>query len=138
MKMSRTSSGSTVPHRVFIAAIALSALNLVSASAHAGDPKDVRVITLFVPAGKIIGRDAATGALIQERRVMVRVQFDPDTLATNSGVAVLKDSVIEAAQKACDSTLTEDTVNCVYDTINTAQSDLDAAIARARNANNKL
>jgi hypothetical protein len=132
MRMSRTSSDSTAPHRVVIAAIILWALTLASGSVHGDDPGKVNVITLFAPVGKIIGRDAATGALIQEKRVMVRVQFDPGTLATNSGVAVLKDNVIEAAQMACDASLNEDTVNCVYDTINTGQSDVDAAIARAR------
>lgn len=131
----RTSTASTpsieLRRSVFLAS-AVVVLSLVSARAHADDPEKVDVITVFAPAAKIVGRDAATGAPIQEMRVTVRVQFDPVTLTTNSGVALLKDSVAEAAQKACGASLTDDAVACVHDAINSAQPEVEAAIAQAR------
>jgi UrcA family protein len=120
------------PRRGFLVAVAVAALSLVSARAHADDPERVDVITVLAPAVRIVGHDAATNAPIQEMRVTVRVQFDPVTLTTNSGVALLKDSVVEAAQKACGASLTEDAVDCARDVIKSAQPEVDAAIARAR------
>jgi UrcA family protein len=132
MRTSTTSTPSIELRSGLLVAVTAAALSLLSARAHADDPEKVDVITVFAPAVRIVGHDAATGTPIQEMRVTVRVQVDPVTLTTNSGVALLKDSVVEAAQKACGVSLTEDAGDCVHDAINSAQPEVDAAIARAR------
>jgi UrcA family protein len=62
------------------------------------------------------------------------------TLTTNSGVALLKDSVLETALKVCNSlTLPmadEDGGTCVSDAVKSAQAQVDAAIAKARTTAN--
>ena len=108
MRSSIASIGRIHPRHALPVVFALGALILGSAPAHADDPEKVDVITVTAPAVKIVGRESATGAPIQEMTVSVRVKFDPVTLTTNSGVALLKDSVVEAAQKACGASLTED------------------------------
>jgi UrcA family protein len=132
MRNSIASIGHIHPRHALPIAFALGALILGSARAHADDPEKVDVITVTAPAVKIVGRDSATGAPIEEMTVTVRVQFDPVTLTTNSGVALLKDSVVEAAQKACGASLTEDGTTCVHDAIISAKAQIDAAIAQAR------
>jgi UrcA family protein len=132
MRTSTTSTPLIEPRRGCLVAVAVAALSLVSARAHADDPERVDVITVLAPAARIVRHDAATSAPIQEMSVTARVQFDPVTLTTNSEVALLKDSVVEAAQKACGASLTEDAVDCTRDAINSAQPEVDAAIAQAR------
>jgi UrcA family protein len=60
------------------------------------------------------------------------VAFDPPTLTTESGAAHLRERVLEAASEACRAALTEDDERCVREAIQTAQPQIDAAIARSR------
>src|SRR5579862_8995624 len=74
-----------------------------SMGAYADDPKQVDQVTVYAPAVRVVGRDDATLAPIEQRTVSMRVHFDPPTLTTNSGRALLDDSVNAAARQACDS-----------------------------------
>jgi UrcA family protein len=114
-------------------ALAIGALTVLSARAHADDLDE---ITISAPAVKTVGRDAATGAPIEEVTVTARVKTDPVTLTTNSGVALFKDSVLDAARKACTMAdpLTPEDGTCVHDAVKAAQPQVDAVIARARSS----
>jgi UrcA family protein len=95
-------------------------------------------ITISTPSVKVVGRDSASGASIEETTVQTRVEFDPVTLTTNSGVALLKDKVLEAARTACESIdpVSPDDGTCVRDAVQSAQAQIDAAVAKARNTPN--
>lgn len=118
------------------ATLALGALALMSAGAQAAEPDE---ITISAPNVKTVGRDGTTGAPIQEVTESASIKFDPVTLTTNSGVALLKDSVFEAALKVCNSidlSMEDDDDTCVRDAVKSAQVQVDAAIARARGTAN--
>jgi UrcA family protein len=118
--------------------LALGALAVMSAGAQAADFDQ---ITISAPNVKTVGRDDATNAPIQEITKQATVKFEPVQLTTNSGAALLKDSVFNAALKACNSiTLTmadadENDESCVRDAVKSAQAQVDAAVARARTTN---
>jgi UrcA family protein len=114
---------------------ALALLAVVSATAQAAEPDQ---ITISAPSVHTVGRDRSTLTPIQEVVVTAHVKFDPVTLTTNSGVALLKDSVLEAARKSCRSAdpFMEDDGTCIRTALEDAQPQITAAIARARaNAN---
>jgi UrcA family protein len=114
------------------AAFAIMALAVFSASAQAAEDPDE--ITITAVKTQTVGRDYATGAPIQKVTVKAAVSYDPVTLTTNSGIALLKDSVADAARKACSDAepLEDDGGTCVQDAISAAQSQIDRAIAKAR------
>jgi UrcA family protein len=114
-------------------ALAMGALAALSAQAHGGDLQE---ITISAPAVKVVGYSAATRAPIEEVTVTARVAFDPATLTASSGVALLKQSVAQAARKACDAAGPQifDDGTCVRDAIRTARPQVDAVIARARSS----
>jgi UrcA family protein len=116
-------------------ALALGALAVVSARAHAADFDE---ITISSSAVKTVGFETATHAPIEEASVTARVTFDPVTLTTNSGVALLKDSMLKAAHEVCDAAdpLTPDDGSCVQSAVKSAKPQLEAAIARARSSVN--
>ena len=118
-------------------ALALGTLAFVSAGAQAADYDE---ITISAPTVKTIGHDDATNAPVEEYSEKASVKFDPVTLTTNSGVALLKDSVFDAALKVCNSIslpLSEDDDGtCVRDAVKSAQSQIDAAVTRARSTAN--
>jgi UrcA family protein len=116
-------------------ALAIGALAVVSARAHA---QDLDQITISAPAVKTVGREQVTLAPVKESTVTARVAFDPVTLTTNSGVALLKDSVLEAARKACGAAdpVTPDDGTCLHTAVRSAKPEVDAAIARARSSAN--
>jgi len=117
-------------------ALALGAIAFVSAGAHAADYDE---ITISAPSVKTVGHDDATNAPIEEYSEKASVKVDPVTLTTNSGVALLKDSVLEAARKVCYSvslSTFEDDGTCVRDAVKSAQAQVDTAIARARSNTN--
>jgi UrcA family protein len=117
-------------------ALALGALALTSAGAQADEPDQVDQVTISAPSVKTVGRDEATGAPIQDVTKTVSIKFDPVTLTTNSGVALLKDSVFESALQVCNSIGLDDDGTCVRDAVKSAQGQVDAAIARARSTTN--
>ena len=117
------------------AASAILALAVFSIGTHAAEPNEV---TIRGSATKVVGRDYATNAPIEETTVKVAVSYDPVTLTTNSGVALLKDSVADAARKACATAdpLTDDGGTCVRDAISSAQTQIARAITQARSSSN--
>lgn len=117
-------------------AIALGALAFVSVGAQAADYDE---ITISAPKATTVGHDVATGLPIEEYSKKASVKFDPVTLTTNSGVALLKDSVFDAALKVCNSInlpLSVDNGTCVRDAVKSAQAQIDAAVTRARSTAN--
>jgi len=127
--------------RILPVAFAVGAIALVSARAHAADPDQLDPvqldpITVSAPAAKIVDRDTATGATIEQVTITVRVQADPAALRTNCGALMLNYSVLEAARKACTTAdpLADDDGTCLHDALESAKPQVDAAIARARSS----
>jgi UrcA family protein len=117
------------------AAAAIMALAVFSISAHAAESNE---ITVYGSTTKTVDRDYATGAPVQETTVKVAVSYDPVTLTTNSGIALLKDSIADAARKACATAdpLTDDGGTCVREAISSAKTQIARAIAQARSSSN--
>jgi UrcA family protein len=122
-------------------AFAVGALAFASARAHAAvpdplNPVQLDPITVIAPAAKIVGRDAATGAPIEDVTVSARVQADSVALATNYGALMLEYSVRDAARKVCTEVdpFAEDGGTCFQKVVEFAQPQVDAAIARARSS----
>jgi UrcA family protein len=133
MKISSASTRLNELRRLVPAVFAVGALALVSSRAHAADPEEIDMVTIPAVAVKTIGRDTLTGAPVEKATVSARVQFDPVTLTTNSGVSLLRVGVLEAARKACAAALAEDNATCVRQAIQSAQPQVDATIiAHAR------
>ncbi|HEY3657233.1 MAG TPA: hypothetical protein VGL34_19845 [Steroidobacteraceae bacterium] len=127
--------------RILPVAFAVAAIALVSARAHAADtnqldPVQLDPITVSAPAAKIVDRDTATGASIEQVTITARVQPDPAALRTNYGALMLNYSVLDAARKACIEAdpLADDEGTCVRDAVESAKPQVDAAIARARSS----
>ena len=127
--------------RILPVAFAVGAIALVSARAHAADPDQLDPvqldpITVSAPAAKIVDRDTATGAPIEQVTITARVQADPTALRTNYGALMLNYSVLDAARKACTAAdpLADDDGTCVHDAVESAKPQVDAAIARARSS----
>jgi UrcA family protein len=95
---------------------------------------DLDQITISAPKVRIVARDYATGAPVEQATATGRIQVDPVTLTTNSGVALLNDAVQEAAQQLCDSLdpLNSDGGECVRGAVKSAQAQITAAVARAK------
>jgi UrcA family protein len=137
MKTSSASLSRNIAPGSLALAAAAAALALWSARAHAAD---LDQITLSAPIVKDLQPNDISGAPEQETIVNARVQYDPATLTTLSGVALLKASVEEAARKACqragfDPTYDDD--SCYRGAVDSAQPQIDAAIARAKNSSSK-
>jgi UrcA family protein len=112
-------------------AFAISTLSLACVSANA---TDLDPVTVTAPAVKIVGWDSMTGAPIEQTTVTGVVKFDPVTLTTHSGVALLKDGVRAAAAKACEATAPSslNDESCVNRAVQSARPQVVAAVARAR------
>jgi UrcA family protein len=80
---------------------------------------------------KDTGQDPTFLTPIEKTTVTAVVKFNPVTLTTNSGVALLEDSVQAAARRACDAAASP-SQSCVLRTVQSAQPQVAAAIARAR------
>jgi UrcA family protein len=117
------------------AAFAIMAIAVFSASVHAAESNE---ITVQGSTAKTVGRDYATGAPIQETTVKVAVSYDPATLTTDSGVALLKKSVADAARKACETAdpFTDDDGTCVLEAIDSAQAQIARVVTQARSSTN--
>lgn len=118
---------SGLPIAFFVAAFTLTGVRV-----HAADLEEV---TITAPTVKTIGRDAATGAPIQQVTAMARVQYNPIMLTTNSGRALLEDKVAEVARRLCraDSiaaTAIDDDTTCIQQAVAAANVQIDAAAAR--------
>jgi hypothetical protein len=126
--------------RILPVAFAVGAIAFMSARAHAADqldPVQLDPITVAAQSAKIVDRDAATGAPIEEVTMTARVQADPAALRTNYGALMLNYSVLDAARKACaaaDPLADDDDGTCVQDAVESAKPQVEAAIARARSS----
>jgi UrcA family protein len=134
-----TSTRVNVLRRSLPVAFAVGAIALLSARANAADtdqldPVQLDPITVSAPAPKIIDRDAASGADVQQVTITARVQADPAALRTEYGALMLNYSVLDAARKACAAAdpLADDDGTCFRDAVESAQPQVDAAIAQAR------
>ena len=113
------------------------ALTVLSPGAHAADPAipdDTPQITISTPKVKVVGRNADLTP-IEESTVTAHVSFDPVTLTTNSGVALLRDQVRTAARRVCadaDPDDVEDDDDCIRNALKATDNQVDAAITRAR------
>jgi UrcA family protein len=123
-------------------ALVVGALALVSAGAYAADADrldgvQLDPITVSGPAVQIVGKDAA-GTPIEEVTATARVQVDSAALTTEYGVLILNYSVLDAARKACEATVSleedEDDSTCVHKAVESAKPQVDAAIARAKSS----
>ena len=98
---------------------------------------DLSVITVSAPKAKIVEHGPGTATATQQITVTAGVQYDPVTLTTNSGVALLKDGVQQAAIRVCraaDPGAPEDR-SCIRNATHGAQPQIDAAVRRARAQN---
>lgn len=116
-------------------AFAIGALAFMTNHAQAAE---LDKLTIDRPITKLVGRDEATEAPIEDVTVVAHVIPDPDTLTTDSGVVLLNDYVLEAARKACFAAdpMTPDDGTCVHKALQDAKPQMAALIAQAkRNAN---
>ena len=134
MKTSTISIRSVDLRRVVIPVLATAAVALLSPPAHAADPEKADAIRVSAPIVKNVGLDTQTAMPITEASITARVRFDPVSLTTNSGAALLRHDVFDAAGKACTAALAEDYGACVRGAVAAAELQVDAAISRARGA----
>jgi UrcA family protein len=117
-----------------LAMLVCGALAVLSPGARAADPEDIAQITISSPVVKVVGRHRDLSPK-EEVSVTARVAFDPVTLTTNSGVALLKDRVVETAHSVCaaaDPQDVEDDEDCVQRAIRGTDKQIDAAVASAK------
>ena len=131
----KTSIGTGALRRDLLLAFAIGALSLASVSIHAAnlDP-----VTISAPMSKDAGQNPFNLAPLEKTTATAAVKFNPVTLTTRSGVALLEASVQAAARKACDAAASPslyqtslDDQSCVLRVVQSAQPQVDAAIARA-------
>jgi hypothetical protein len=116
-------------------AFTIGMLALSSVSAHAAVMDPITVSAPKVKVVKVVGRDSAINAPIEDVTATAVVKFDPVTLTTNSGVALLMDGVWSAAFEACEAAAPFSLGDgCVNRAVLAAQPQVDAAIARARSS----
>jgi UrcA family protein len=96
---------------------------------------DLSEVTISTPAIKTVGRDA-TGTPVRQLGGTVRVQYNPISLTTNSGRALLDDKVADVARDLCSANglypNADDDWNCVRQATKAARVQLDAATAQAK------
>jgi UrcA family protein len=100
--------------------------------------EELNQVTVTSSSTRIVGYHRPGLTPIEESTVKVKVTYDPVTLTTHSGVALLQDAVAQAALQACtpvDSPATSDH-SCERAAINDAQPQIVQAIGRARDAEN--
>jgi UrcA family protein len=116
-------------------AFAIGALAMLSAPTQAADADE---ITISAPHVRVVGRDMGTGAPIEETTREARITVDPATLTTSSGVALLNDRVRLAAVEICNSIdpLMDDDGMCVRKAVRSAQAQVNAVVARAKDSAN--
>ena len=113
------------------AAIAAASLVATSSPAHG---EELTQIVVRGSSTKTIGYDYHDLRPIQQSTVTVGVRYDPVTLTTNSGVALLKDAVAQAALKACGASHWSTSLynSCVRPAIDQAQPQIARAVEEAR------
>jgi hypothetical protein len=114
-------------------ALAVCALALTTGNVYA---EELDKIVIDQPVVKPVGRDEGTEATIEDVTVVARVIPDPETLTTDSGIALLNDNVREAARTACFKAdpMTPDDGTCYRKALQSAKPQMAALIARAKQA----
>lgn len=105
----------------------------VTATARGAEPEQ---IVVQGPTTHAVGY--GTLQPVEQSSVKVGVSYDPVTLTTHSGVALLKDAVTQAAFRACidaDPTYPPNS-GCISSAIAQAQPQIAQAVARARSDTN--
>jgi UrcA family protein len=135
MKPSIPSIGMHILRKGLMPGLTCGALAALSPAAQAEDPvASIAQVTVSAPVVKVVGlhRDLTPR---EQTTVTATVAFDPITLTTNSGVALLKDRVAQAARKVCadaDPEDIEDDDQCVLKAIRGSDAQIDAAVAAAK------
>jgi UrcA family protein len=116
--------------------VAIGALAAFGSLAQAAEPdQDITIVGTKVHT---IQYDTTTHLPSKVVTVTASVPADLNVLTLNSGVALLKDSVREAAEKVCvmadpsDSSTSDAAVDCIHEALRGAQPQIDALIVRAR------
>lgn len=119
-------------HMGLMLAFAIAVFAVFGSLAQAAEPD--QEITITASKMKTIPYDPATRAPIHKVTVTAHVATRLDVLTLNSGVAILKDNVLDAARKVCTMAdpLDDDYSDCVREAVKGAQPQIDALIARAR------
>jgi UrcA family protein len=118
------------------AVLAMGALAVLSSAAQAAEP--AQEITITGTRVEQIPYDVTVRRPAKEVTVGASVPANLDGLTLNSGVALLQDSVHDAALKVClaadpRATATSDaTTDCVHRAVRDAQPQIDALVAKAR------
>jgi hypothetical protein len=114
-------------------ALTAGAFALITSTVYAAE---LDKIAIDQPVVKVIGRDQATEAPIENVTVVARVIPDPETLMTDSGIALLNDNVREAARTACFKAdpMNPDDGTCYRKALASAQPQMAALIAHAKQA----
>ena len=121
---------------------ALGALTAFGSYAQAAEP--AQEITITGTRVERIPYDVTVRRSAKEVTVGASVPANLDVLTLNSGVALLQDSVRDAALKAClaadpRATATADvTTDCVHRAVREAQPQIDALVAKARSDAKRL
>ena len=118
----------TLPLALAVGAIALTTSNVYA--------EELDKIVIDQPVVKVVGRDGEDDAPIEDVTVVARVIPDPETLTTDSGIALLNDNVREAARTACFKAdpLTPDDGTCYRKAMAAAKPQMAALIAHAKEA----
>ena len=118
----------TLPLALAVGAIALTTSNVYA--------EELDKIVIDQPVVTVVGRDGEDDAPIEDVTVVARVIPDPETLTTDSGIALLNDNVREAARTACFKAdpLTPDDGTCYRKAMAAAKPQMAALIAHAKEA----
>ena len=116
-------------------ALAIGALAIMTSTVQAAPLDQVRIDR---PVVKVLARDPATNAPIEQVTVTARVIPDPDTLTTDSGVVLLNDYIREAARSVCFKAdpMVPDNGRCYRDAMKAAKPQVAALVAHAKAAKN--
>jgi len=116
----------TLPLALAVGAIALTTSNVYA--------EELDKIVIDQPVVKVVGRDGGDDAPIEDVTVVARVIPDPETLTTDSGIALLNDNVREAARTACFKAdpMTPDDGTCYRKAMAAAKPQMAALIAHAK------
>jgi UrcA family protein len=133
MRVSTASMYPDILRRGLPVALAIGALTVLSARVHAFD---LDPITISAPVMKTVGDSSTPGMPVENVTVKATITPDALSLTTDSGVALLKEKVLEAAREACDAAdpFTWDDLDCIYEAVKSAKPQVHAAIARARSS----
>lgn len=131
-------SGTVRRNSSLMLALTIGALSLVGASAHAATMDPIMISAPAIRVMNTMDRDSTTNLPIEEVTATAVVKFDPVTLTTNSGVALLKSGVRAAALQACEAAdpLSLNYQSCLTQAVLSAQPQVDAVIAHARHKQN--